>query len=183
MAQMTITEALAEIKTVSKRLTTKKEFIKPYLARSDGIRDPMEKDGGSAKAVAEGLQSIKDLEQRVVDLRRGIQTANEQTLVTIEGVERSIADWLVWRRDVAPDAERFLRSLHGSLTQMRDQARQKGMNVYGISNVQVQAEKPTDLIVNVDEKKLVQDIEQMDNIKGQLDGILSLKNATVMIAI
>lgn len=44
---LTITEALAEIKTVGKRVEKKREFIKAFLARQDGVKDPLEKDGGS----------------------------------------------------------------------------------------------------------------------------------------
>ena len=53
---ITITEALAEIKTVGKRVEKKREFIKSFLARQDGIKDPLEKDGGSYQAIARERQ-------------------------------------------------------------------------------------------------------------------------------
>ncbi len=39
----------------------------------------------------------------------------------------------------------------------------------------------TDLLVNIDETALAREIEQFEDTFGQLDGQLSLKNATVTI--
>lgn len=41
--------------------------------------------------------------------------------------------------------------------------------------------KPTDIVVNVDEQQLAKDIERLEETLGTLDGVLSLKNATVML--
>ncbi|KKK79464.1 hypothetical protein LCGC14_2833240, partial [marine sediment metagenome] len=38
-----------------------------------------------------------------------------------------------------------------------------------------------DIAVAVDEKKLADDIEHLEDVLGQLDGKLSLKNATVLV--
>lgn len=43
---MLITEALAELKTLNKRVEKKKEYVKAYLYRQEGLKDPLEKDGG-----------------------------------------------------------------------------------------------------------------------------------------
>lgn len=176
---ITITEALAEIKTVQKRIEKKREFIGGFLARQDGVKDPLEKDGGSYQAIARERQAIADLEGRIVSLRRGIQTANEATTVTIGGAGRSIADWLVWRRDVAPGYQQFLGKLRASLNGVRDQARKQGSGLVGPG---AQAEKPTDIVVNINEQDLAAEIEKLEETLGQLDGQLSLKNATVQIA-
>lgn len=176
---ITITEALAEIKTIQKRIEKKREFVRQFLARQDGIKDPLEKDGGSFQAIARERQAISDLENRVVALRRGVQTANETTPVTISGTTRTVADWLVWRRDVAPGYQQFLGSLRASLNGVRDQARKQGV---GMVAATAQAEKPTDFIVNINEQDLAAEIERLEETLGQLDGQLSLKNATVAIA-
>lgn len=176
---MTITEALAEIKTVQKRIDAKRAFIKQYLFRQDNVKDPLEKDGGSEKAIAAEFQAVSDLEKRIVDLRRGIQKANEDTKITLEGVERTISDWLVWRRDVAPIRQGFLSNIRTTLMSVRDSARRQG---YSVLSVNAPSDKPTDIVVNINETELAKEIELIDNILGQLDGQLSLKNATVEIA-
>jgi hypothetical protein len=176
---ITITEALAEIKTVQKRIEKKREFIGGFLARQDGIKDPLEKDGGSFQAITRERQAIGDLENRIVTLRRGIQAVNESTTVTINGISRSIADWLVWRRDVAPGHQQFLGKLRASLNSVREQARKQGAALITTGSV---ADKPTDIVVNINEQDLAAEIEKLEDTLGQLDGQLSLKNATVPIA-
>lgn len=175
---MTITEALAEIKTILKRIASKREFVLNYQFRIDSLKDPLEKDGGSSKAVQEAIQSIADLEQRIVDLRHGIQVANEKTAVTIEGVERSLADWLIWRREVAPGVEQFLHNMTSRLHAARSAA--QGQK-YQWGKDKTADDKPVDIVVNIDEGKINSEKEKIKNILGQLDGQLSLKNATVMV--
>lgn len=176
---ITITEALAEIKTIQKRLEKKRAFIDGFLFRQDGIKDPLEKDGGSFQVVARERQAIADLEARIVAIRRGIQSANETTPVIINGVTRSVAEWLVWRRDVAPGAKQFLEHMRTKLGGLRNQAQKSGSAVVAAGS---QAEKATDYIVNINEQELAAEIERLEDTLGQLDGQLSLKNATVPIA-
>ncbi len=175
---LTITEALAEIKTIGKRLIAKRAFIAQNLARMDGLKDPLEKDGGSVDVIERERQAITDLETRIVALRRGIQRANTETPITIDGTVKTIADWLTWRRDVAPETKKFLMGIQGSIQQIRQQARTKGQNIVGSGS---EATAPSDIIMNLNEGDLAHDIEEMENILGQLDGQLSLKNATVII--
>lgn len=47
---LTITEGLAEIKTLKARIEKKRQGIGPYIVRPAQMRDPMEKDGGVAWA-------------------------------------------------------------------------------------------------------------------------------------
>ncbi len=126
---ITITEALAEIKTIQKRIESKKHFIIGFLCRPDGLKDPFEKNGGSFQAIARERQAIADLEARVVEIRRGIQTANEMATLVIEGEAKTIASWLVWRREVAPGQKEFLNKLRNDLSLIRQRVRAEGKNV------------------------------------------------------
>jgi hypothetical protein len=180
MAGITITEALAEIKTVGKRIEKKREFINGYLARQDGVRDPLERDGGSPAVISAERQAIADLESRIITLRRGIQRANDETSVTINGTARTISEWLTWRRDVAPGQRAWLANVRNSINGIRENAKRQGVAVVQ-ATVNSGDTKPTDLVVNVDERKLAADAELLEDIFGQLDGQLSLKNATVTI--
>lgn len=175
---LTITEALAEVKTIGKRAEKKREFVNGFLYRQDGIKDPLEKDGGSVACVERERQALHDLETRVITLRRGIQLANDDTIVTIEGMARSITDWLIWRREVAPGRQAFLARMRNNLNAIRDKARREGVNMLPHG---AEAQRPADIIVNINEQSLATDIEQMESVLGQLDGMLSLKNATVQI--
>lgn len=174
----TITEALAEIKTLGKRVAKKREFVQTYLARQDALKDPLLADGGSPEAIRRELQAITVLEQRVVELRAEIAAANASTPISIGGVSRSIADWLTWRREVAPARQQFLAQLRARIEGVRQQALSKGFAVVTASASVGDAAKPTDVLVNVSEAELAAEIEALEATLGDLDGQLSLKNAT-----
>lgn len=177
---ITITEALAEIKTIGKRLEKKREFIRQYLVRAEGVRDPLEKDGGATKVILQERQAIGDLEQRIITLRRGIQAANDTTLVTINDITRTIAEWLTWRRDVAPGQKSFLQTVRQGLLNVRENAKKQGAALVAATATTAET-KPSDIVVNIDELAIAQELEEIEDTLGQLDGQLSLKNATVAI--
>ena len=177
MAQTTITEALAELKIIGKRIEKKREFILTYLIRQEIFKDPLEKDGGTASAIQRELQSVHDLEERAVSIRRGIQQANESTTITVGKQTRSISDWLVWRREIAPKQQQFLTSVRGQIDLARREAAQKGRS----PSANPTETKSNDLVVNINEQDLTREIESLEEILGTLDGQLSLKNATVLI--
>lgn len=179
---MTITEALAEIKTTGKRITKKREAISGYIARQDNLKDPLAADGGSVEFIKRERQAIRDLEGRIVELRAKIAAANARTTVTVEGETRSVADWLTWRREVAPGTQQFLSGLRGGLDNLRKQVAQKGLGVLNATATVNTAEvKPTDVWVNISEKELADEIERLETVLGTLDGQLSLTNATTAI--
>jgi hypothetical protein len=177
MSKITITEALAEVPTISKRIEKKQEFIRSFLSRQSAVRDPHEKDGGSSVLIQRELQGIKDLQQRLIDIRSTIQNANAENTITVEGTTRTIADWLTWRREVAPGEQRFTQTLFSQLQQLRQQAQQKGVNVLASDKGEFSA----DFVVNINEKELADKLENLEVVLGTLDGQLSLKNATIMI--
>lgn len=178
MTEITITEALAEIPTIEKRIEKKQEFIMNYLYRQSSIRDPHEKEGGSVEMIAREMQAISDLQKRLINIRSSIQKVNAKTKVTVLDQTRSITDWLTWRREVAPQEQRFLQDLMYSITNVR----QKAMN-QGVSVTDKDAGFSSDYIVNVNERELAEKIENLENVLGILDGQLSLKNATITLDI
>lgn len=179
---MTITEALAELKTIQARIVKKRDSIQQYLARQDAQRDPLERsvDGGSLAFIRNEMQAVADLETRVVAIRSAIQRKNHDINITVGDTTKSLADWLTWRREVMPLREAFYARVRGAIASVRQQAMQKGLPVVVPGQ---QAQAPGDVIVNVDEKQISDEIEKLETIKGQLDGQLSLKNATVMVEV
>lgn len=175
MATTTITEALAEIKTIGKRIEKKRQFIGQYLVRQEIVKDPLANQGGSAAALKAEAQGIADLEERLIALRRGIAHVNATVTLTVGTQTRTIGDWLTWRREVAPGRKTALANLRQTLVTFRTQQTQKGMTV----RTEPSAD-PTDkdIIVNVDERALATDAEKIEEVLGTLDGLLSLKNAT-----
>jgi hypothetical protein len=191
---LTITEALAEIKTIAKRIATKREFVAGYLLRHEEIRDPLEKDGGSTEQLRRERQAIADLEERVIAIRAAIANSNANTKITVGGITRSVTEWLAWRKEIAPGAGTFLAQLRNRIDQVR-QAQARGqvprtvgpelaaLSVRATARSGNEREKPPEIIINIDEKALSTESEKHEEILGQLDGQLSLKNATTEIRI
>lgn len=178
---VTITEGLAEIKTIEKRIQKKREFVSAYLGRQEGLKDPLlHETGGSRGAIQRERQAISDLEERVVSIRRAIQSANVATVVEVESERRTVADWLVWRREIAAGRQSFIAALRNAIATTRREAQAKG---YAIAASSDQAKAPTDVIINIDEQELAREAEKMETILGTLDGQLSLRNATVLIEV
>jgi hypothetical protein len=178
MTKITITEALAEIKTAEKKIKKKREFILQFLSRQEGLKDPLEKDGGSVEMIQRERQAISDIEKRVVELRQGIAKANEKTTISFGDDTRPISEWLTWRREIAPGQNDFLRALNFRLNSVRDNAKRMGNAIVAGG---AQPEKPTDVIVNINETELAREAEKLEEILSNIDGQLSLKNATVTI--
>lgn len=176
MAKLTITEALAEIPTIEKRIEKKREFILNYLYRQSSVRDPHEKDGGSTVLIVREKQGIHDLQLRLVLIRSLIQKANAENKITIGDQTKTIVDWLTWRREVAPTEQRFLKEQIDKINQMRQTAARQGVNV-----TDKDAGFSSDFVVNINERELADNIEDLENTLGILDGQLSLKNATILL--
>lgn len=176
----TITEGLAELNTLRKRIDKKRESLGPYLARAEAIRDPLEKQGGSEAHIKAERQAIDQLEANYVDLRRRIAVANDNTSITVCGIAHSISEWLIWRREIAVYRGAWLTKMRSGIQQLRNKTQQRGGSMISASAI-VGDTKPDDIIVNIDEALLDKELEAHEEILGTLDGQLSLKNATTEI--
>jgi hypothetical protein len=184
---MTITEALAEIKTINKRLEKKRSSILQYIARDVRLKDPLEGDGGTIEFIKRERQAIYDLEKRIVAIRTQIQRSNLATTLAIDGHSMCVAEWLTYRREVADGQKSFLTKLIGGISATRDEIQKKGgrMLTANVASLAiVETGKPAfEVIVSVDEKDLLSDAENLETILGSLDGKLSLLNATTVIEV
>lgn len=177
MTRMTITEALAEIKTIGKRTATNWEFVSARVARPSQIVDPLLDKGGTAEVLRQLRQSSGDLRARVVKIRGAIAKANQETSLSIDGTTRTLADWIIWRREVMPQTKVELDELAKAINNIRTQARQRG------GNLKEQPTEPTDTVLHISETELAADRDHLEKVLGVLDGQLSLKNATTFIEV
>jgi L-lactate utilization protein LutB len=175
----TITEALQEIKTINKRLAGKRQSLQNYIARDSQMKDPLEREGGSVEFIKKERQAIGDLETRIVDIRTAIQHANLNTMLQLGDRKSSVAEWLTWRREVAPGTQAMLTGLSRQIQLIRDSATRKGGKV--ISAQEEGGAKQGEIVVHLNEKELLEQSEQMETVLGELDGKLSLINATTVI--
>lgn len=176
--QLTITEALAEIKTIGKRIETKRDNTLKYLARESRVKDPMEQEGGSTTFLKQERQAIADLETRIVAIRTAIQEVNLKTELSLNGTTRTISEWLTWRREVAQGQKAYVAKLIGGINQIRQQVTKEGRK---FTDEETKNSLPTDVIVHLNEKALLEEAERLEQTLGELDGKLSLLNATTTI--
>lgn len=171
MPTLTTAEALAEFDRIDRRLARKRQLIEAYLFRDAALRDTLAPEGGTPAVLAAELAAIAALQERKLVLRRAIQAANERAGVTLRGVTRSLADWLVWRREVAGDRSAFLTRLRNRIRQARQEA-VRAANQAGATAVK------RDVIVHLDEKALMEQAEALEETAGDLEGQVTLRNTT-----
>lgn len=179
MEQMTITEALAEVKLLEKKMLKKRELVYANLYRVEGEVDPLEKEGGSQKVLSQELQSIFDLNTRLLKIRAAIAQANLQNEITVGKQTRSIFDWLTWKREVAGRESEFFRTVHTRVKSKIEEARNKPPVAKDMEgNFKLLKVLPT-----VDYSEYFRLEEETQNVLEQLDGKLSLKNATIVVSL
>jgi hypothetical protein len=175
----TITEALAEVKLIGKKIEKKETFIATYLLRGAQVIDPLLKEGGSPEIIARELQAITDLQTTLVRIRTRIAAVNAPTPLTIGTVTRTVAEWLAWRRDVAPMERRLLTTIVNRVNAAREQAKR----ATGSLTSDTSSAQPTDIIVAMSELDIQQRVEALEEALGRLDGLLSLHNARTTITL
>lgn len=178
---MTITEGLAKIKTLNARIEKKRKFIREHLLHLSREVDPFEKEsGGTPGLLRRELQSVRDMEEYIVTIRDAVRVTNERTPVTVGSTSDTIASMLCFRREIAPTRRKFLESLIQDINSARDEARNRGMTLV---TEEAPKERERSIQLMLDEKKIHEELEQVISIMGDLDGALSLLNATTMIEI
>lgn len=179
MTTATIHEALAELKVIEKRRAAKWGELANHLVRDSRLIDPLLKQapdgGGQPEFVRATLQSIRDLDARFIRIRHAIQMSNEdmRNAISIGARTRTIAEWLIWKREIAPKEKELYSNMRNGIANTRaNMARQAGAQA---------GTPPPDLVVNYSEAQLLKDAEDFEMTWGALDGQLSLRNATVTI--
>lgn len=180
--KMTITEALAEVRVIDKRIRSKQAFINDHITRPKDRVDPLADDGGELVMIQREQQAIHDLQERLIRIRAAIAGANADNKITVQDTTRSIADWLVWRREVADRQINFLQGISNRIGKSREvmieQTTRRPRAAWEESQVKISS---PEIVVNVDESELAKEIEELQAITETLDGQLSLKNATIVI--
>jgi hypothetical protein len=168
---MTISEGLAELKTLKKRIQAKRNFVRTYSVRHKAMVDPLEKEGGSITKLKEEVQSIRDLNDRIVKIRVAIQATNLTAPCTVAGQTKMIGEWLAWRKDVLDEVKKSQTELHRHIQTTRAEVMKRTEGT------------KDDVVVAVSEVELGKEIELIQAIEGELDGQLSKLNATVQISL
>lgn len=164
---------------MKKKIEKKEQTIKQNLVRVEHVKDAFESVGGSQAFITSEIQSLGDLRRRYVAIRGAIAKANLENRIQLENFDLTIADWLVWKREVAQNELNFFNLAHQSVKNELDRA-SKQPQAYKDEKGESHFVK---VVANADYPTLVKRAETLQTLLDQLDGKLSLKNATVMVEV
>lgn len=167
--RMTITEALGKIKTIDARIEKKKQVVMEHLVRPSALVDPLEERGGQRVLVAGEMQAIRDLLEYKLAIKKAINEMNLETEITVGDTTMTVSEWLVWKRDIAP---LWIDALQGMLRKISSERNEFLRRMAGTPG-------QLSLLVNLDEEELSRRLENIVKTFGEMDGQLSLRNATV----
>lgn len=109
---MKIIEAMKKIKDLQRKVDDLKNAIRQHCADMD-FENPVYQD--QEGQVSNWVQSVSDILKEILRLRVAIQRTNLTTMVQIElngvTVEKTIAEWIHRRRDLAKSEEELWRCL------------------------------------------------------------------------
>lgn len=175
---MTITEALAEIKLIEKKIESKKNFVLVNLTRFKNAPDVLSKENKTSSDVLKGeMQAIHDLYSRLIKIRTNIAEANLANFIDLGGESHSIHHWLSWKREVSEKYKELFASIHRGLKSAIDSNGQRPQ----IFKDETGGVHLCELITNLDYQEYVKKHEETQDMIEKLDGLLSLKNAVVHI--
>lgn len=178
MESMTITEALAELKLITKKVEKKKEVVKQNLTTFEHLPDAFKEDGGVKEMVKREMQAIADHYERLVRIRASIGVKNAETSVMVEGVSKTISQWLAWKESVKDPLSALLAEIQNGVNTAVKSNAQRPMVT---ANEQTKEVNLAKLMINVDMGHVNKSIETIISITEKLDGQLSLKNATTVV--
>lgn len=179
MERMTITEALSEIKLIEKKVEKKKEAIISAVSRIEHLADPYAPYGGSQEFCKRENQAIHDLWGRLIKFREAIAKANIEQTITVEGITKTISQWLAWKREVQEQSLSYFQEIKNNISTVMRQVETQP-KFYKTESGEPSMVK---VVFNVELSDINKQIENIVTIKEKLDGQLSLKNATVVVAI
>jgi hypothetical protein len=189
MTKMVITDALAELSLIEKKISSAHKFRLDYLTRPEDRKDPLEKDGTtSEKEVESASQAVSDLQTRKVAIRLAINKANMENSLTVMGNTMKIAEWLIWKREIRNGQSKMLNDLRQSIAKahLKSTAGKTALEAHrqtgrplpeGIEAVS------GNMVVNMSEVRLKDLIETHMEVEERLDGRLSVADATIEIEI
>jgi hypothetical protein len=140
--------------------------------------DSMAADGGIKQVIQNELQSISDLEDRLCALRWAIMRTNTSENIEIMGKIRTLYGWLVWRKEIANNQKYFYKQIY-DVTKAEMDTLAKTPRLYKPSDDSTAT--LVEIEPNLDYMSYAAKAATVGEILDKLDGILSLKNATLLV--
>jgi hypothetical protein len=176
MEKLTITEALSELNLIKKKSEKKKAVVMGLLVKAKNLPDPFPEQG-SKEYIRSEVQAMDDLNARFIRIKGAIAKANIDNKIKVNDQEKTIHDWLIWKRDISKNEMSFSTEVYRTVKNHFD-ALQKQPQVYKGEDG---SPKLVEYESMVDQGTFLKKSENLQEIFEKLDGQLSLKNATIVL--
>ena len=165
---MKIIEALKELPLIEKKINKNMGLIHEYCADVDNgqMSLPFGTIQQQRKEVDALLQSTKDLVARDAVLRKNLALTNATVKVDIGSEWHSITEWIALRTRGIDNKIKMWGMLGDSVARTK------------LNSVPFDTEKGIKIVRFYDEKTKNEQLERLEEIKGQIDSKLEMVNAT-----
>ena len=117
--QMMIIEGMKRLRVIKKRMASNIDSVNKYAAIISSERPMFGSEDEQKKEVKEIIQSNLDLLREYLKLKKRIERTNLQTVVEIGGVEYTISDLLILKRELVQLVVNTYDALNVNQAQMR----------------------------------------------------------------
>lgn len=133
MAEITVTQALSDLKTLEKRLKAKLGISESgrrtsvnmklvAVSRGSHLRDPYTsyKEEDFIATAKSSMQSIEDLDERIITIKKAIAASNAVTVVKIAGKEMTVQEAII-RKQYAELKKQKIEAYKAELKRAREE--------------------------------------------------------------
>jgi len=177
---LTIADALTELKRIKKLIDKKVGIITRYSSKRRGGKDEVE---NQKKFIASEGQSVRDLITRYKDIKLAINNSNLETVLNFEGKQFSVAEAILFKQQFYQMNETLYNAFTSNtgINQVNQYARLMGA---GMQLTPEQAEK-LDLVPELlyDEKKILKAKEENLSLYSFADALIEKSNHKTFISL
>lgn len=170
--EMMIIEGMKRLRVIKKRMAHNIESVNKYAAIVSNERPLFDSEDGQKKEVKQIIQSNLDLLNEYLKLKKRIERTNLQIVVEIGGVDYTISDLLILKRELVQLIVQTYDALNTNQAQMKLNAMSRQHHVAG--------QQGESLRINhmFDEKDKNKQLRKWQDLYDNIDSRLEVINAT-----
>ncbi len=176
--EMTVAEALTELKRIAKLLKRRNQNIRRYSSKRKGAKDEVV---GQRAWVDAQYQSAQDLIVRWTLIKLSMNTSNLVTIITFEGKELTVAEAILFKQKLYE----MKGALLNSFTSEQGQSQVQAHATIRPGNLTDEELAKIDLVPELmyDEAELLKEKDDLLNLYSFIDALIEKSNHNTVITI
>jgi len=177
--EMTVAEALTELKRIAKLLLKRNKNIRRYSSKKKGELDEVE---GQKAWIEAQYQSAKDLIKRWTAIKLAMNTSNLETIIEFEGEKFSVAEAILFKQQLYEMKKDLLESFTPERGQQLIQAH---MSQVGRMELSEEERAAINLVPELmySEAEMIKAREDLLNLYSFIDALIESSNHNTVIDI